>query len=357
MKKQLKIRRSDFVVLGSYLIMGFVACSIFIGGSPIEELWIHFSFFGILVLVYLPGWFVFKRWVFQSAPWKRNWSKRLKVELLYSSTSGLYFSLAYCIYSIALKGPSGLSYSTFLVGVGVLMWTMFVNSSGEFLHLIGTSKSMEARVSLGKNEVLKLRKEVLQDLISPHFLFNSLNTISSFVTENKAKSIRIVKELSEMYRFMLRNSHKSVVSLRNDLEMANRYAFLLQSRLEKGIEISFNVDDRYLDFYVPPLTLQNLIENAVKHNAVTKKNRLMIEISALAGLLRVKNNVNPKLSAGNGSTGLGLSYIDSQIEQLSGKRIKIISTNHFYEVELPLIDEESLQIHDFGEDLTLQKLI
>ena len=356
MKNQLKIRRSDYAIFSSYLLMGFLACSVVLHETSFERLIYHLMALSAIIILYLPGWFLFKSWVFRFAPWKRDWAKRVRMELIWSSLSGVYFSISYLLTLVLLDSPGKeLDNSTLLLIAAVFMWAAFVNVSGEFLHLIGTARTTQTKLSIGQNEILKLRKEVLQDLISPHFLFNSLNTISTFVTENKAKSIRIVKELSEMYRFILKNSHKSVVSLQDDLELANRYAFLLQSRLEKGIEIIFDVDEQYLDYYVPPLSLQNLIENAVKHNVVTKKNTLKVEIQAKDDTLSVRNNMIPKMNSG-GSTGLGLNYIGSQIEQLSGKKIQISSDAGFYEVSIPLMAEESLRLHDIGEEFTLQKL-
>jgi two-component system LytT family sensor kinase len=218
--------------------------------------------------------------------------------------------------------------------------------------LVFSVKQAKDSIEQDRNEVIKLRQEVLQDLISPHFLFNSLNTVSSVISENKAKSIRFVKELSDLYGFMLNDSHKSVISLREDIELAEKYAFLLKTRLEGGVDIGFNIPNRFKECILPPMTVQNLVENCAKHNVVSKRSVLRIDVFIEGNYLVVKNNLNLKMNSGRGSTSLGLNYICSQIEQLSEEEVVILKTKKDFVVKIPLIYEDTRKVFQKGSSFS-----
>ena len=304
-----------------------------------------------VVALFLKRWEIHKSSVYQQVSWKIDARRRIEREIKWSFTNGLVFSIIILLTIFLVDGfPSQtlLLKKLVVLSFSFVLWSLTVNLFGEFLHLLSSIKRTKKRIDQEKGEVIKLKREVLQDLISPHFLFNSLNTISTFISENKAKSIRIVKELSDLYGFILNNVHKNVVSLKEDLELAKKYAFLLKSRLESGVEIVFSVPDKYFECLIPPMTLQNLVENCVKHNVVTKKSILVIDIFIENEYIVVKNNLNLKMNSGVGSTHLGLNYIKSQMDLIADKKVLISKDEEEFIVKIPLvynvngIDDESV---------------
>ncbi len=295
--------------------------------------------------IHMLMWGSYKVKVPKIASWSTNVTKRLRLEFLWSLFSGFFFSGATLLTLLFFSSHVTLtSELVWFMLMSFSLWAAFVNAGGEFLHLLFTLNQTQELIEHDKNEVIKLKREVLQDLISPHFLFNSLNTVSSVISENRAKSIRFVKELSDLYGFMLKNSHKSVVSLGEDMVVAEKYAFLLKTRLESGIEVVFDVPKVFNAWLLPPMTLQNLVENCVKHNVVSKKKVLFISVFVDGDFLVVRNNLNLKMNSGVGSTHLGLDYICSQIEQLSEEEVIISQSKDEFIVLIPLIYEHTRKV-------------
>lgn len=337
------LKNSDQVLLFLFHFIGFggIVLALFPGALN------HLIFLVLLLcsqsLLHLKWWRKFKHKIPQHSSWRKKLSPRFLSELQWSLLTGIVFTLTtllcYRLYTLnhGLQLPNA-----FVFVLSGIIWSIFINLGGEFVHLLNVIKNSNIRVDQDKNEVIKLKKEVLQDLISPHFLFNSLNTVSSVISENKTKSIRFVKELSDLYLFMLNDSHKTVVSLEEDLNLARKYAFLLQTRLEKGVKINFEVEKEFYNCLLPPMTIQNLVENCVKHNVVTKKSVLEINIYVQGGFLIVKNNLNLKMNSGKGATNLGLNYICSQVEQLINDKVIIIQNLREFVVKIPLIYKTNL---------------
>lgn len=348
---RLKVKIADyFYVFLFYFIGYFFLIKLLLNLEKYTELII-----GVTLLL-VTGFFL-KRWeshkskVYQQVSWKIDTRSRIESEIKWSLINGLIFSFVTLLTLVAVEEAplqTTMLKKLVVLSFGFVLWSLTVNLFGEFLHLLSSIKRTKKRIDQEKSEVIKLKREVLQDLISPHFLFNSLNTISTFISENRAKSIRIVKELSDLYGFIINNVHKNVVSLKEDLELAKKYSFLLKSRLESGVEIVFAVPDRYFECFIPPMTLQNLVENCVKHNVVTKKSILQIDIFVENEYIVVKNNLNLKMNSGVGSTNLGLNYIKSQMELIADKKVIITKDDKEFIVKIPLVynvnstDDESV---------------
>ncbi len=297
--------------------------------------------FGVLLLlgwIYLNVWVYFKSKMSLKYTWKNNIISRLKWEWLWGVLVGIVVWMLFVFAFSLFKGKNlFVEKSSILLLFCLIFWTLFVNFGGEFLHLMRQSKNLENRIRLENKEQIKIQKEILQDLISPHFLFNSLNTIISIIPENKENSIRFVNELSELYNFMLVNSQKETLLISEDLILAKKYVYLLQTRLESSLNVEFKIENKYLSCLIPPFTLQNLIENAVKHNSVTKKLILNIQIYIQDNFLVVQNNLNPKINSSENATNLGLNYIKTLLEPLSEQSIIVEKTEFDFLVKIPLI--------------------
>jgi LytS/YehU family sensor histidine kinase len=171
--------------------------------------------------------------------------------------------------------------------------------------------------------------------LNPHFLFNSLNTLSSLIYDDQAKSAEFIRKLSDVYRYVLDNRNKELVSLGEELEFIRAFAFLQGLRFQGMIDFRFDIDELLLEKKIAPMTLQLLVENAVKHNVASRKMPLWIEIRTGVKEISVTNNYQPR--EGQESTGVGLKNIASRYEFLSGRQVKILKDELHFKVIIPLI--------------------
>jgi len=187
-----------------------------------------------------------------------------------------------------------------------------------------------------KRAHLQGKHEVLKQQVSPHFLFNSLNTLSSLIKQNPDNALLFTKELSSVYRYMLVHQDKAMVPLREEIAFLRSYVYLLRIRFGEAIRVVIDINDSFLDRSIPPNTLQLLIENAVKHNAFSTKLPLDISVSAAADGIAVRNN-RQKKPADSTSPGIGLENIRARYQLAMGKDIIVQTDDHFFLVRLPII--------------------
>lgn len=181
------------------------------------------------------------------------------------------------------------------------------------------------------------RYNSLKTQVNPHFLFNSLNALSALIDESPRQAGQFVDELSSMYRYLLQANDQELVLLSTELTFIESYAHLLQTRHGSGLVVQKTVSDAHLNGLLPPLTLQLLVENAVKHNMVLVEHPLRIEISTTqAGQLQVRNNVQRKSSQGI-SNGVGLANIMAKYRMLTGQEVVIQDEAEHFTVVLPLL--------------------
>lgn len=178
----------------------------------------------------------------------------------------------------------------------------------------------------------------LQAQLNPHFLFNSLNSLSSLIAEDPAKAERFVDEMANVYRYLLRNNDNKLTTLQTELKFVDSYYHLLKTRYGAGIDLRKSVDDPYLAYQLPPLTLQLLLENAVKHNIVSSDQPLIIEVaSSPDGWLTVSNTLQRRVVNRANSTQKGLLNILSKYQLLGQAMPKVEEKNDAFVVALPLI--------------------
>ncbi len=194
------------------------------------------------------------------------------------------------------------------------------------------------RIESLKKEKIEYQFATLKSQVNPHFLFNSFNTLISIIEEDSTKAVTYVENLSDYFRNMIQHRDKDTVLLSEELEMVKTYFFLQQKRFGNNLSLEFNIPNSWKSKYqLPPLSLQLLIENAVKHNAVSYETKLKITVSATdRESLLIVNNLNPKLFPDK-STGIGLENIISRFRILTPNDVKILRTETEFKVEIPLI--------------------
>jgi len=184
---------------------------------------------------------------------------------------------------------------------------------------------------------LQIQVDSLKNQINPHFLFNSLNTLSSLVSKDTANAEKFIDEMSTIYRYLLQNNEKDLITLQEELHFIHSFFHLLKTRYADAIKINIDVQEMYTDFLIPPLSLQLLVENAVKHNIVSAVKPLAIKIytDELQQLI-IENNVQEKATSIK-SNKIGLTNIFMKYNLLNQPPVVVNHTEKIFRVILPLI--------------------
>lgn len=186
-----------------------------------------------------------------------------------------------------------------------------------------------------KSENLLVQLSSLKNQLNPHFLFNSLNTLSWLINEDKEKSQRYLQKLSQVLRYSLSMQEQSLVPLKEELTLVDSYIFLLQIRFGNNLQIIKNIEE--VQFKIPPLSLQLLIENAIKHNVISTASPLSIWIELRDNVLIVRNTHKPKPNSEG--TGIGLVNLNERFKILASREVEIEQNEKEFKVVLPLIVE------------------
>ena len=186
---------------------------------------------------------------------------------------------------------------------------------------------------------LEARYDTLKNQVNPHFLFNSLNTLLMLVNDNPVAS-RYVESISEIMRYMLQSRDKEAVLLRDELTIAREYVYIQQNRFGDKLKVEIDVPEQYYHYAIPPLALQMLLENTLKHNVVSKEHPLFVKVYVSPDkYLVVENNLKSKIDK-EPSTGVGLENIRSRYLYLTGKDILVKMGEGKFVVMLPLFEKQ-----------------
>ncbi len=186
-----------------------------------------------------------------------------------------------------------------------------------------------------KKEQISARYETLKNQINPHFLFNSLNVLASLVHKDANQAEHFIRQLSTVYRYILESRDKELASLEEELQILRAYLFLMNIRFGESLQTDIRIPEP-LEGQVAPLTLQMLVENALKHNEASKAHPLRIEIFREKDYLVVRNNLQPKNTLPE-STGVGLANISARYRVISGKEVLITDNDGFFTVRVPVV--------------------
>lgn len=187
-----------------------------------------------------------------------------------------------------------------------------------------------------ERENIKSQLEGLKNQVNPHFLFNSLNTLIYIIPEDSDLAVRFVQQLSKVYRYILEIRDEKLIPISEELKFLDAYIFLLKERFGDNLVVKVDVPDSLLAHKVVPLSLQLLLENAIKHNIISSLKPLYIEVFVEKGKLIVRNNLQKKNQVMN-STKAGLQNIKNRYSFYSNKKVEVLSTSEYFIVMLPLL--------------------
>ncbi len=211
---------------------------------------------------------------------------------------------------------------------------MFLN----FLYQNFNTQQVLFKYERIKADNLNAQFELLKQQVNPHFLFNSLNTLQAMIHDNDSEASEFVKNLSFFYRYSLESKKKDLIQIQEEITILESFVFLVKSRFEEGVDISIDINQQIALTYIPPFTLQLLVENCIKHNVMSLDKPLFIKIYEENGFIFVKNNMQLK-SNKQKSVGIGIANIRGRYHFSATKEIEIIVNENDFFIKLPLIYE------------------
>jgi len=239
------------------------------------------------------------------------------------------------INSIALR-------QTFVVSVLLSILISLIYTGNFFLQqwkvALLESSTLNLKAAEFKRIALEAELESLKMQLDPHFMFNNFSTLSALITEDQNLAQHFLEKLSRVYRYMIINVNKNIISVEEELNFANAYYYLIKIRLGDNIKMDSDLPDAVLKKGIPPITLQLLIENAIKHNTASRSKPLLITIRADENEdLLVTNTLQP-LNYNIPSTGTGIKNIKGRYKLLSDRLPDITEEDKLFRVKLPLMD-------------------
>jgi len=222
--------------------------------------------------------------------------------------------------------------------IGSLLITFMISAIYASVAFFIQWKNNLLRTQALEKANLEARYDTLRNQINPHFLFNSLNTLLMLVNDNPIAS-RYVESISEIMRYMVQSRDKDAVLLRDELKIARDYIFIQQSRFGDKLKVEFDVPENFYHYAIPPLALQMLLENAIKHNVVSKEDPLFVKVYVQDNLfIVIENTLKAKLEK-EPSTGVGLENIRNRYLHLTGKNFVVKQEDGKFIVMLPLFEK------------------
>ena len=317
------------VILNAIMLLGYIY-----NNKNMEvhiEFRLIYSFIADVILFYLLYRFNFK--IIQ-----KNWNKVLKFWVLISGSVTIAVVLSLFFSEGAIKFlPVSPMPPNFLITANIIKDLIFV-----LVVLLSTllySSIFQRQEALLENERLiveniRIRYEVLKNQVDPHFLFNSLNTLDGLIGQDDDKAHQFVENISSVFRYAINN--KEIMHLDEELDFTESYANLMKIRYGDNFQIQYNIEEKYKAYYIMPISLQLLVENAIKHNVISNRHSLIITIETTPqGTIKVLNPIQLKQDSETG-TGIGLANLAERYKLLFQKDVLITKTDVFC-VEIPLI--------------------
>lgn len=274
----------------------------------------------------------------RSFPWYFMPGKRLFTEIAVVFPAALViliFNYLF-VHNVIIRASETVSHPHFLHTYIILMIVLVVAMSIVIANnFFNNWRKSLLEVEQLKREKMKSDYQALQTQLNPHFLFNNLNMLLSEIRRDPDNALRITERLSDVYRYVLESKNHNTISLREEAEFAEAIIFLYKVRFGDNLVTEHRLPAEMMEYRLPPLTLQILIENALKHNVVSTAHPLHIRISVEDDYLLVVNNIQPRKSTY--STGLGLKNIKMRYSFLTGRKVTVNTNNDQFIAKVPLL--------------------
>jgi two-component system LytT family sensor kinase len=224
----------------------------------------------------------------------------------------------------------------------LIVVNVFLTFLNEGVYRFERYKATATETEQLKKEYMHSQLLGLKSQMNPHFLFNSLNTLSSLINEDEQKAEDFLDHMSKVYRYLLRNNEEQLVNLGTELGFIRSYYFLLRARHADGLQLDINVPEDLHDRMIPPLTLQMIVESIMNKNLISRTQPLHISIQSVHDWLEIKNNVQRKMNAGENCCEI-IENISNKYRLLCQQEV-VIRLDEFHQtIQLPLITQKELE--------------
>ncbi len=281
------------------------------------------------------------RWI----TWDENPKKRALISVVaivvYSVVAYIIVAalLALFWYDITIKEAYEIGVKG--IWIAVKISSGFALAFATITFFVNWRKS-ELKMERLEKELANYRYSTLKNQVNPHFLFNSLNVLTDLVHEDADLSEKYIQQLSKIYRYILESANHRIVPLSEEVTFIESYTFLLKIRFGEKLKINMDVDALKKE-YIVPVAIQMLVENAVKHNQITRDSPMEINIFKKDHRIFVQNRYQPKVKR-KYSTGTGLLNLEQQFKELSNEAMEISQKNDFFTVSVPLLEKQNEEI-------------
>lgn len=282
------------------------------------------------------------RFLMKVFPWEKYPVKRIITEFLWTTTNATLIVIvigyisAYLVYEIRHTEKVLLLYENIILSNAINLIVLLIYEGGYFFRKWKESLVQTEKL---KRENTESQLAALRTQVNPHFLFNSLNALTSLIRTSPEKAIDFVNRFSKIYRYVLDVKDLVVVEIKSELDFLSAYYYLQKIRYAENLQIEVNVDALVVDRFIPPLSIQLLIENAIKHNEISTEFPLHIEVTNDDNYLIIKNNLNKKQPAGN-STKMGLKNLSARYALLTNRKTAFFIQNSSYIAKIPILNDE-----------------
>lgn len=338
LKKNNRVLFLIALAIAVFMMLPRVIISLYVKANPhsgiSETTWLNFGikFLYSLLIAWLFLWVNVNRFVLNPfSTFKR--SHRLLLNIL------LLIIVKYTLKVLGIpeeKEAVSLKATVFLFNISLIIEVAFCIFAAEIYTLLISNQQEK----INNEKLLKANAEAtfeaLKTQLNPHFLFNSLNTINAMIDNDAKATKRFVSNMSNVYRYLLSSTAKPVITLTEEMEFTTAYINMLLERHTGNLFVNNTVPHHFYSYLLPPVSIQLLVENAVKHNVVSIRSPLTITIRVEEGRLVVSNTINIKKRISE-STGTGLYNLNQRYIYLCNMEISISKTDEDFSVSIPLL--------------------
>ncbi len=305
----------------------------------------HFNrFYDVLTSVFITiliweGNLRIDSWMNMNFPWLTKPGKRICIHLPVSivfSVLGIYLPMLFASKYICILPDNQkdlLMISCIVIGCLITFVILSIEIGTQFF---GHWKTSLVEIEKYKTESLQAQLQNLKNQINPHFLFNNMSVLSSLVYKDQDKAVDFINQLSKVYRYLLDNKDSELVTLEDELNFIRSYTYLLQIRFDTNIKFDIVIEENCLNKYLPPMALQILIENVIKHNEISSEKSLTVNIKSDNDMLEVCNTLQLRINTEE-SSKTGLKNIKERYKYFTDRQVEIVESDKQFCVRIPLL--------------------
>ena len=290
-----------------------------------------------LVILETVRWF--NRLLDEKYPWVQNTGGRFVLQLVSNTLLVLFMVIGsrYLLWQVNIISKPLVFFDEVVIACVAIVITFVVVIIELGIYFLSRWRNSLMEIERFKKQSLQIRYEMLKTQVNPHFLFNSLNTLSSLIYSDQGTAHNFIRKLAKVYRNVLEYRGRGLISVSEELYAVNSYIDLIQLRFKGKLDLDMQIDEKWGDHMVPPIIFQMLIENAIKHNEASEKKPLSIWVYEENNYIVFKNTLQLKSSKGY-SSKIGLDNICSHYDLVTDKQVEINETTDFFIVKIPLLD-------------------